>query len=104
MEYAPLALDVAKKRRKLVTSPLLQQVWRHRIYHLRIMEKNPNERPETDIIRLPLTHHELLVLMRCLVIASESDRIEDADKQKVGDIKDRVVRFSERQGAWWDLP
>ena len=68
------------------------------------MRENPKQQPNKDIISLPLTREELLVVMRCLVIASESERIDDADRERAGDIKGRIVRFSERQGAWWDHP
>lgn len=68
------------------------------------MRENPNEQPEKDIIKLPLTPEELLVVMRCLVIASESERIDDADRERAGNIRGRIARFAERQGAWWDHP
>jgi hypothetical protein len=68
------------------------------------MEENATQLPEKDIIALPLTHEELVVLMRCLVIASESERIDETDRERAGNIKGRIARFAERQGAWWDHP
>lgn len=68
------------------------------------MRANPNEQPEEDIITLPLTPEELLVVMRCMVIACESERVNDADRKTAGNIKDRIARFAERQGAGWDYP
>jgi hypothetical protein len=67
------------------------------------MRDNPNIRAEMDIVALPLTHHELTVVMRCLELACESERTDAAEKQTVGLIRERVWRFAERQGAWWDL-
>jgi hypothetical protein len=66
------------------------------------MRDNQNEQAEKDLVALPLTHHELTVVMRCLGFACESERT-DADKQTVGLIRERIGRFAERQGAWWDV-
>jgi hypothetical protein len=69
-----------------------------------IMRDNQDKRGETDIVALPLTHQELLVVIRCLGIASESGLIDAADKHFIGSIRDRIARFAERQGAWWNGP
>jgi hypothetical protein len=68
------------------------------------MPDNQNERAENDVVALPLTHQELLVVMRCLGIACETERIDAADKQTIRSIRERIARFAERQGAWWDGP
>jgi hypothetical protein len=65
---------------------------------------NPNERAEEDIVDLPLTHQELLVVMRCLGIVCETERMDAADKQTISSVRERIARFAERQGAWWDRP
>lgn len=59
--------------------------------------------PEEDIIpSMPLRLNELLVLMRCLQAARESERISEGDKTVVREIMRRINLFAERQGAWWD--
>ena len=63
---------------------------------------NQNERAERDIVALPLTYHELTVVIRFLGAISESERT-DSDKHTVDLIRERIARFSERQGAWWDV-
>ena len=68
-----------------------------------LMRDNQNERAEKDVVALPLTHQELLLVMRCLCDASESERTDTADKQTIGFIRERIARFAERQGAWWDM-
>jgi hypothetical protein len=37
-----------------------------------------NERMEKDVVALPLTHHEVLVVMHCVGMASKSERTNDA--------------------------
>ena len=67
--------------------------------------RRKNEEPvEKGVVYLPLTHHELLVMTRCLDIACESAHADPADKHTAGLIRDRIVRFAERQGASWDSP
>jgi hypothetical protein len=68
-----------------------------------LMRDNQDKRPEDDNVALPLTHRELLVVMQCLVIACESERIDATDKRIAGVIRARIARFAERQGAWWDM-
>jgi hypothetical protein len=36
-------------------------------------------------------------------MACEFARTEATDKQKISLIRERIVRFAERQGAWWDM-
>jgi hypothetical protein len=59
---------------------------------------------EREVVSLPLTHRELLVVMRSLGVAGESQRTDATDKQTIGSIRERIARFAERQGAWWDMP
>jgi hypothetical protein len=68
-----------------------------------LMRDDQNERAERDVVALPLTHQELLVVIRCLDIASESERTDAADTRTIGFIRERIARFAERQGAWWDM-
>jgi hypothetical protein len=59
--------------------------------------------PEDAIIpSMPLRLNELVVLMRCLKGALESERISEGDKTVVGEIMRRIDLFAERQGGWWD--
>jgi hypothetical protein len=76
----------------------------HRFIIAGTMPDNQNERAENDVVALPLTHQELLVVMRCLGIACETERIDAADKQTIRSIRERIAGFAERQGAWWDGP
>ena len=55
-----------------------------------------------DFIGLRLTQQELIVLTKNLSGVRRSDQIETADKQILDVIFNRVVRWAERQGAWWD--
>jgi hypothetical protein len=59
---------------------------------------------ETSVgfIGLRLTQQELIVLTKNLSGVRRSDQIETADKQILDGIFNRVVRWAERQGAWWD--
>ena len=59
---------------------------------------------EKEVVALPLTHRELLVVMRSLGVARESQRTDVTEKQAIGSIRERIARFAERQGAWWDMP
>ena len=67
------------------------------------MRDNRNKRAEMDIVALPLTHHELIVVIGCLNVACESELTNAAEKQTVGLIRERIGRFAERHGAWWDV-
>jgi hypothetical protein len=62
-----------------------------------------NERAEEDVVALPLTLQEVAAVTRCLRIACESERTHAGNRQTFGLIKERIVRFAERQGAWWDV-
>jgi hypothetical protein len=78
-------------------NPTLKQVFA-------AMRNHSNERTgEKDLIALPLTPQELTVVTRCLGIACETERTDAGDKQTIGSIKERIARFAERQGAWWDV-
>ena len=59
-------------------------------------------KPEDAVIRLPMRFNELVVLMRCLKNALQSERTSESDKTVVREIMHRINRFTERQGAWWD--
>ncbi len=59
---------------------------------------------EEDVVAMPLSLDELLVLMRSLTTALESERTKTADKEVISRIKRRIGRFAERQGAFWDKP
>jgi hypothetical protein len=69
-----------------------------------MMRDNKNERTERDVVTLPLTHQELVVVSRCLGIAFEAELTDAADRQTIGLIRERIARFADRQGAWWDAP
>jgi hypothetical protein len=62
------------------------------------MEK-PSEHQE---LSMPLTSNELLVLQRCLRVALNSEETNEADKSVIRRMEVRIVRYAERQGAWWD--
>ncbi len=64
---------------------------------------NQNEWVEKDVVALPLTHQELTLVVLCLCVACESARTDAADKRMIGAIRERIGRFAERQGAWWDV-
>jgi hypothetical protein len=49
-----------------------------------------------DVVTLPLTQQELLVVMTCLDIACESERIDATDKQTAG-----IIRRKYCQGHPW---
>ena len=59
--------------------------------------------PENALIpSMPMRLNELVVLMRCLKDALESERMSEGDKTVVQEIMLRINLFAERQGAWWD--
>jgi hypothetical protein len=58
--------------------------------------------PENQELPMPLTSNELLVLQRCLRVALKSDETNEADKSVIRRMEVRIVRYAERQGAWWD--
>ena len=62
------------------------------------------ERTPKDAIipSMPLRINELIVLMRCLSGAMESERISEGDKTVVREIMRRINLFAERQGGFWD--
>jgi len=51
---------------------------------------------------MPLRLSELTVLMRCLMTALKSERLTDKEKDIARQLAQRIDRFAERQGAWWD--
>jgi hypothetical protein len=57
---------------------------------------------EHQALPMPLATNELLVLQRCLRVALNSDETNEADKSVIRRMEDRIVRYAERQGAWWD--
>ena len=69
-----------------------------------MIRNKQDEKTEKDLVTLPLTHQELLVVMRCLGVAGESERTDPADKDTIVSIRQGIARFAERQGAWWDTP
>jgi hypothetical protein len=62
-------------------------------------QREINEHQE---LPMPLTSKELIVLMRCLVLALELEQIKDSDKEVVRNLTGRINRYAERQGAYWD--
>jgi hypothetical protein len=70
---------------------------------LRWTERQRAENEGSDVfIGLRLIQQELLVSMKNLTRIGTSDQIEIADKEILEGIFNRVVRWAERQGAWWD--
>ena len=57
---------------------------------------------DDDETAMPLRITELPALMRCLKAALEMEKINAADKEILRKMCDRINRFAERQGAWWD--
>jgi hypothetical protein len=58
--------------------------------------------PEDAIIpSMPLRLNELVVLMRCLKHALESERISEGDKTVVREIMRHINLFAGRQGGCW---
>ena len=70
----------------------------------RLMRGGMAERtPEDAIIpSMLLRLNELVVLMRCLKDALESEHMSEGDKPVVREIMRRINLFAERQGGWWD--
>jgi hypothetical protein len=60
------------------------------------------EENEHQELPMPLTSKELIVLMRCLVLALELEQIKESDKEVVRNLTGRINRYAERQGAYWD--
>jgi len=59
--------------------------------------------PEEEIIPpMPLRLSELPVLLRCLMSALKSEGLSDKEKDVARQLAQRIDRFAERQGAWWD--
>jgi hypothetical protein len=65
----------------------------------KIDQREINEHQE---LPMPLTSKELLVLMRCLVLALDSEQVKETDKEVVRKLTGRINRYAERQGAYWD--
>jgi hypothetical protein len=65
----------------------------------KIDQREINEHQE---LPMPLTSMELLVLMRCLVLATESEQVKETDKEVVRRLRGRINRYAERHGAYWD--
>lgn len=61
-----------------------------------------DDEPAVLFIGLRLTFQELLVSTKNLIRICRTGRLGIADKEIVGEISHRVVRWAERQGAWWD--
>ena len=59
---------------------------------------------ENDIVEMPLSFDDLLVLMRCLKTGLESEQTKTSDREVISQVKERIARFVERQGAFWDKP
>lgn len=57
---------------------------------------------EENIPPMPLRLSELAVLMRCLMSASESEGLSDKEKDVAKQLAQRINRFAEGQGTWWD--
>jgi len=51
---------------------------------------------------MPLRLSELAVLMRCLTAAVKLEGFSDKEKGVATQLMQRIERFAERQGAWWD--
>ncbi len=58
---------------------------------------------EHQELPMPLTSKDLIVLMRCLVLALELNQIKESDKEVVRNLAGRIKRYVERQGAYWDV-
>jgi hypothetical protein len=65
----------------------------------KIDQRELNEQQE---LPMPLTSMELIVLMRCLVLATESEQVKETDKEVARRLRGRINRYAERQGAYWD--
>jgi hypothetical protein len=65
----------------------------------KIDQREINEHQE---LPMPLTSRELLVLMRCLVLALESEQVKETDKEVIRKLTGRINRYAERQGGFWD--
>ena len=59
------------------------------------------EKSQTEF-SLPLTATELIALFKLLHEACESDKLEASPKAILTSIRNRISRFADRQGAWWD--
>jgi len=51
---------------------------------------------------MPMRLNKLVVLMRCVENAFESERTSESDKTLVREIMRRINLFAERQDGWWD--
>ena len=68
------------------------------------MRGRMTERKPEDVVipPMPMRLNELVVLMRCLENARESERTNENDKTVVREIMRRINLFAERQDGWWD--
>jgi hypothetical protein len=57
---------------------------------------------ELDELPMPITSCELIVLTKCLKAASDSEQFTEPDKEVIRRMRERIGRYAERQGAWWD--
>jgi hypothetical protein len=81
-----------------------QDIWEFLRRPIGITQHGQNQPAENGILAMPLTPQELCLVDAALGIARESERTDGADTQMIGFIRKRILRFAERQGAWWDLP
>ena len=70
---------------------------------LRWTERQSAEQKASGVFNgLRLTPQELLGLMKNFTRIRTSDQIESADKEILEGISNRVGRWAERQGVWWN--
>jgi hypothetical protein len=69
-----------------------------------LSKRNEKQRPEPEIefFALPVTEPELFVLLKCVIAAGKSEQTDAADKLLLNSISGRLLRWAERQGAFWD--
>jgi hypothetical protein len=58
---------------------------------------NKRTQPDSEFIALPLTRPELLVLLSCLITVCRSEHTSASDKQLLGSISGRLLRWAERK-------
>jgi hypothetical protein len=54
---------------------------------------------ESDSFTLPLTQKEAIVLARTIVVVCKFEQMDMADKELLGTISNRLLRWTERQSA-----
>jgi hypothetical protein len=62
-----------------------------------LTKKRGKKTPEIELITLPLTHKELIVLVGIVLGAEGSEQMNKADKELIDGVKNRVARWVERQ-------